>query len=207
MLKISLTILLNLLFLSASAQTDNVEHEFKNKLEKVSSTNTTIQCNFTQIKKVKNIKQPINSKGMFYYNNSGLMALHYSEPMGDKILMNGDSFTIVSSGKKLQANASSNPMMSQISYMMQACMSGDVSKLGRGWNMNVEKYNDEYKVKLTPSEKRIQKYIAAITMYFDNSNLTLNTLRIDEASGGYTSYRFTNKKINQQIIKSIFTIK
>lgn len=202
----AIIILICLNALLSFAQTGNVEHEFKQKLENVSSKNRTISCDFTQIKKVKNLKQTVMSKGQFFYDNSGLMALIYAQPKGDKVVMNGETFTIVTNGKTHTSDAASNPMMAQISFMMQACMSGNISKLGRGWNMSIEKKEDSYQVVLTPTDKRVKRYISSMAMLFDKVTVTLNQLLIEESSGGYTEYRFVNKKLNQKIDCSYFKV-
>lgn len=204
MIKGVITIIFSLSILFSNAQTNDVVQEFKAKLESVSSKNSTISCDFTQIKKVKNIKKPIENYGQFLYDNSGLMALIYAQPKGDKIVMNGDLFTVVANGRKLTSDASSNPMMAQISFMMQACMSGNVSQLGRGWDMNVTKTEGGYQVVLSPTDRRVKKYISGMRMLFDKANITLNELRIEESTGGYTEYRFVNKKLNQKINSSYF---
>ncbi len=189
--------------ITAFAQNDS-EQEFKQRLEAVSASNKTIQCDFTQEKKVKNLKNLINSEGDFYYDNSGAMALIYTQPEGDKIIMNNTDFEIVSGGKTIKTDAKSNPAMTQVSYMMQACMSGDVSKLGRGWNMKIVESESEYNITLTPTDRRIKKYISAINMVFDKKDVTLNTLQMNETSGGYTHYQFFNKKINSNFDHSVF---
>lgn len=199
-----ITIILSLSVLLSFAHTGDAQQEFKQKLESVSSKNNTISCDFTQTKRVKNIKQPVMSQGKFYYDNRGLMALIYAQPKGDRVLMNGEVFTVVVNGKKITSDAASNPMMAQISFMMQACMSGNVSKLGRGWDMSVERNADGYQVVLTPMDRRVKKYISGMVMLFDATDITLNQLRIEESAGGYTEYLFVNKKLNQKIDSSYF---
>ncbi len=190
----------------ANAQTVNTEQSFKQQLERVSQNNKTIRCDFTQTKKVKNIKLPIISKGDFFYDNTGLMALIFQEPKGDKVIMNGDSFYLVVSGKKMVSEASNNPMMSQISNMMQACMSGNVSKLGRGWQMMVEATGQGFQVNLTPIDRRVRKYLTCMVMNFDGRDLTLDRLRIEESNGGFTEYHFLNKKLNQAFDHAVFNV-
>lgn len=198
------TTIILLMFLSISLFAQEIEKEFKIKLQTNSSQNITIQCDFLQTKKIKKLSQEVTRKGSFYYYNAGLMAMHYSQPKDDKVIMNKDSFVIIISGKKICADAKSNPMMAQISYMMQASMSGDVSKLGRGWIMSIEKQINSYEVILKPTDKRIQKYINSMVMNFRESDMTLDTLRINETSGGFTQYTFTNKKVNNKIDSSYF---
>ena len=187
-----------------NAQTSDIEQVFRDKITSVSAENKTIQCNFTQTKKVKNIKNPTVSSGTFFYDNAGRMALIYNRPQGDKIIMNSDIFTIIIAGKKIDSKASSNPMMAQISYMMQACMSGDISKFGRGWEMNIEELSKGYQVTITPTNRRIKKHITGMLMRFNNTDLTLDMLRMNEASGGYAEYTFFNKEINSKFDNSVF---
>lgn len=193
-----------LIAMVANAQESNVAEEFKTRLNTASSQNKTIVALFSQIKGVPGIKKQVESRGDFYYDNSGDMAMVYSTPKGDKVVMNGKDFTIIIGGKTISTNASSNPMMAQISYMMQASMSGDIAKLGRGWELKIEKLEGQYKVSIAPTERRIKKYISAMTMLFDERSMTLDLLRIDESRGGFTAYSFTSKEVNREIDPIVF---
>ena len=194
-----------LIVVAAQAQEPNIEKEFESRLDASSSQNKTIVSRFTMVKGVAGIKKQLESCGDFYYDNSGNMAMIYDTPKGDKVVMNGDDFAIVVGGKAISSNASSNPMIAQISYMMQASMSGDVAALGRGWELKIEKTESQYRVSITPTERRVKRYILAMTMLFDKCTMTLDSLRIDENRGGFTSYIFTSKELNM-VIDPIFFI-
>lgn len=187
------------------AEQRDIKAEFESRLTAASSSNRTIVARFTQRKSVPGIKEEVERSGDFYYDNSGDMAMIYDAPEGDKVVMNGDNFTIVVGGKRI-TSTSDNPMMAQISYMMQASMLGDVEKLGRGWDLTITfvEAEAEYRVVVKPVERRIKRYITAMTMAFDLESMTLATLRIDESSGGFTSYDFHSKQINADIDSVIF---
>ncbi len=182
---------------------DNVRAEFEQRLSAASSTNRSIVARFSQQKKVAGIKEDVTTHGDFYYDNSGDMAMIYDSPEGDKVVMNGESFTIIVGGKRIESSAQ-NPMMAQISYMMQASMTGDVQKLGRGWDLTMESDEVEYRVVVEPIDRRVKRYITSMTMVFDTKTLTLNTLRIDERSGGFTIYNFYSKQINRAVDRKYF---
>ena len=184
----------------------NTEEKFKELLEVASQKNKTIECNFTQTKKIKNIRQPIIAQGRFFYDNSRLMAMIYDTPKGDRVIMSQDSFTVIAGGRTMVSESSSNPMMAQISYMMQACMSGDVTKLGHGWDMDITEQDFGYMIKIRPTDRRVQKYVNAMLLYFDKSDLTLDKLRIEERNDCYTEYEFKNKQLNGELDKSVFNI-
>ena len=174
----------------------NIESEFRAKIEEFSSKNKTISSKFTQTKKILNIKNSIVTKGDFYYTNNGSLSLIYSEPKGDKIVMQGENFSITTAGKTISSKASNNPVLSQIAIMMQGCMSGDLSNFNKGWELIITQNSGEYIVDLLPTSRRIKKYILSINMRFNAADMTLNQLKINEASGGYTSYCFTDKMLN-----------
>ncbi len=177
----------------ASAQTIN---SFESKIESFSSQNKTIKCDFVQTKKVKKVKDIITSQGEFFYDNSGLMALIYSEPKGDKVVINGANFKVVTAGKTIEGASKENPMMEQICNMLQASMSGDVTKLGRGWQTTITDNTVQYEVVLKPLDRRTKKYIESLVMVFRKSDMTLDELRMNDSMGGYTLYEFQNKVIN-----------
>ncbi len=186
------------------AQSNDLEKTFRERLKSQSHLNKTIVCRFTQTKKVKNIKNTVITNGDFFYDNAGKMALIYKEPAGDKLIMNNSSFSITAGGKTFAVDAASNPMMAQISAMMQASMSGAVSDLGRGWKMDVKEGESAIVVTLIPEDRRVRKYLSNMIMDFDDDNLTLNMLRINETSGGFTEYKFFDKKLNQKFDDAVF---
>ncbi len=193
MRQITLIFILFIFTTFVSAQTTD---SFESRIESFSSQNKTIQCDFVQTKKVKGVKNIITSRGEFFYDNSGLMALVYSEPEGDKVVFNGEKFKVVTSGKVIEGASEENPMMEQICNMLQASMSGDVAKLGRGWQMRVADHPTQYEVVLQPLDRRTKKYIESLVMVFRKSDMTLDELRMNDSSDGYTLYEFQNKRTN-----------
>lgn len=181
------------------------EQEFRSKLTEFSSSNRTIVCDFSQEKRVQGIANSIESQGTFYYDNSGKIALIYESSSGDRVIMNGDQFTIVVDGRRMASDGGSNPMLGQIAAMMRGCMSGDISQFTNGWSMSFEINDGSYVVTLSPESRRIKRYISSIIMSFDIDDLTLNTLVMNEASGGMTSYTFTNKELNKSFDSKIFS--
>lgn len=172
---------------------------FESRIEIFSSQNRTIQSDFVQTKKMKSIKNIVTSEGKFFYDNSGLMAMIYDEPKGDKIIINGEQFKFVMAGKVIDGASDDNPMMQQICNMLQASMTGDITKLGRGWQTTITENDTKYEVSLTPLDRRTKRYIESLVMVFRKSDMTLDELRMNDTLGGYTLYTFANKVINEVI--------
>lgn len=195
-----------LLLFIFSASTAQIPEGFEKSIEEISTKNITIECEFFQEKKVKNIKNIIESTGNFYYDKGGKMSLRYSQPQGDLVIINNNNFTVVASGKVIEGDADNNPMMKQICGMLQACMSGDISSLGRGWEITVEERDSLYSVLLVPADRKTRKYIESLVMVFNKGDMTLEELKMNESGGGYTYYKFINKSINKEIVPEKFEI-
>ena len=162
-----------------SQDSNSIKSEFNSKLTKYSSDNKTIISNFELIKNIKQLKEPVKSYGTFFYDNNGAMALIYSNPPGDKIRLKDNTCYIVVGGKLNTANGTNNPMLEQITQVMNACMRGEVSELGRGWESTYSVNNDDYVIELIPIDKRTNKYLSSIILNFDKTNLSLNNMIIN----------------------------
>ncbi|WP_276656544.1 hypothetical protein [Alistipes sp.] len=105
---------------------------FKERLAEASRENRTIQCDFTQRKQVRRMKNEIELKGRFYYDNSLAMALDYTVPEGDKVIIRNDRIILKTAGQVTQTATSANPMLQQVALMIRASMTGDLSQFGQG---------------------------------------------------------------------------
>lgn len=186
-------------------EANNIEDEFLQRLKLMSHRNKTIESKFVQIKKVQGIRKEVVSNGDFYYDNSGRMALLYTQPKDEKLIMHGEEFDIVSQGRTIKVDAS-NPIMMQVSNMMRAAMSGDIECFANGWDVEVTLFDKVYEVKIRPKDKKISRYLDSILMKFQLNDMTLNSLDMYDSRGGYTKYQFVSKKINKGINPDIFIL-
>ncbi len=120
--------------------------------------------------------------------------------------MNGDRFRITSAGKTNTVKMSSNPMLREMKRIISACMTADVESLKAGFTTQLSQTGAEYILKLAPAARRSKGYVAAIVLHFDKRDMSLNILRMEEPSGDYTQYEFSNKKFNGPVPDALFAI-
>ncbi len=185
---------------------NSIRERFNDGLAEYSSRNKTIECDFIHIKHLVKLTGDVKMYGKFYYNNNGAMALRYSRPEGDAIIIKEGNFSIITAGKAATAQGGSNPMLKQITQMMKACMTGDVSQLGKGWETNYSYEKGKYIIELVPQDKRSKKYISGITLIFDGKDMSLEKLLMRETSGNYSLYEFSGKIFNRETDPSKFRI-
>ncbi len=90
-MKIASLLFIPALLLSGLTARAGLPAAFKERLAEASRENRTIQCDFTQRKQVRRMKNEIELKGRFYYDNSLAMALDYTVPEGDKVIIRNES--------------------------------------------------------------------------------------------------------------------
>lgn len=201
-----LPLLLALLLPAAYAQETGADakfEEFKGQVSEWSQRNKTIVCDFLQEKKVRGIREPERLEGRFFYDNEGKIALLYAEPAGDKVVMDGDRFVVVNAGKRMEATSESNPMLGQMSGLLQGCMTGNLSGIGKGWNHRLEETGEVYRLELLP-QGRQPKRPKSLTLVFSKSDMTLEELRMEEGEGFMTRYVFKDKQRNVAFDRSVF---
>ena len=184
-MKIASLLFIPALLLSGLTARAGLPASFKERLAEASRENRTIQCDFTQRKQVRRMKNEIELKGHFYYDNSLARALDYTVPEGDKVIIRNDRIILKTAGQVTQTATSANPMLQQVALMIRASMTGDLSQFGQGWQIGY-----------TEKSKRARKYIDSITLCFDLRDMTLDRMELCETEGGHSVYEFRNKRFN-----------
>ena len=183
------------------------EADFAERLKTVSAATETIECGFSLIRTTSFAAADILSEGRFYYLREAGISLDFTKPAGDQITMGRERFRIVSSGKTSVVKVDSNPMLRQLQKMLTACMTGDIEALKEGSELTFKDNGADFIVTITPSDRRAGKMVKLITLTFEKQNMSLTTLRMEEASGDVSQYRFFNKKFNGKVDPARFEVK
>ncbi|MCL1821307.1 MAG: outer membrane lipoprotein carrier protein LolA [Prolixibacteraceae bacterium] len=182
------------------------ERDFLQKLAANNAKTETIVCNFEQEKHVSMLAKPVEMNGTFFYKRGNRIFMHYDNPKNDKLILNEESFFIVANGNITRTDAKSNPGMKMLKEMLTACMTGDLEQFSGASRSKLSLFESakNYVAVVEIEDKRIKKYLEKMTLTFEKSDLSLFELKIDEAHGNFTKYKFSNKKFNQPIDDIIF---
>lgn len=183
------------------------EADFAARLKETSAATRTIECDFTLTRTMSFMASDVVSEGRFYYLRDKGISLDFIRPEGDEITMGSERFRIVSAGKTTVVKLDSNPMLRQLQRMLTACMTGDVEMLGQGAELAFGDEGANFVVTITPSARRARDMVRLITLTFEKRNMSLVSLRMEEASGDVSMYRFMNKTFNGEIAPSRFDVR
>lgn len=191
----------------SAQQTQQTEAGFTENLKRLSAATETIECDFTLTRTMSFMASDVVSRGRFHYLRNVGISLDFTEPAGDEITMGRDKFRITSDGKTSVVKLDSNPMLGQLKRMLTACMTGDVATLKEGSALVFSEEGGNYIVELIPDNRRAKNMVRLITLTFEKANMSLTTLRMEEASGDVSEYKFFDKKFNEGVDAARFEIR
>lgn len=181
--------------------------QFNKRLAAEAQTLQSIESDFIQQKYLDVFDEKVTSRGRFYYKKENKICLQYSRPLNYLIVINNARLKIVSDGKKSIMNLSSNKMMNQMQDMLTACMVGDLSKLSSNYQLSYFEDSQYYLVRIKPTNKAIQAYIAEMEIHLDKTDMSVCRLRLSETATNYTEYEFLNKKFNALTDENVFSVR
>jgi outer membrane lipoprotein-sorting protein len=192
---------------ACGAWAQQIDADFAAKLKTQSATTETIESDFTLTRTMSFMTSDVVSKGRFYYLRDVGISLEFTDPAGDRITMGRERFKIVSAGKTSIVKLDANPALRQLKRMLSACMTGDIVALKEGAKLTFADEGGNYVVTIALDNRNAKGMIRLITLTFEKEHMSLATLRMEEASGDASEYRFTGKKFNNGVDAAHFEIK
>lgn len=181
-------------------------NEFLQKLAEKNAETETIICDFEQEKHLSMLANPVKMSGVFYFKKENRILMNYDNPKDDKLILNNGKFFIVANGNITRSDAKSNQSMKMLNDMLTACMTGNLEQFSGANRGKLSLFENarNFVAVIEMDDKRIKKYLEKITLTFEKSDLSLSALKIDEAQGNFTNYKFSRKKFNEPVDDIIF---
>ena len=172
--------------------------------EKARNTKT-IQSEFVQIKHMDFLTEDLVTKGRFYFKKDNKIRWEYNDPYKYVIIMNDGKILIKDGDKENKFDIKSRIIFNRINEMMLNTIQGKV--LNRSdFNSKFYQTNKYFIVKMTPSTKKMQKYIDTIEIYFGKSDYNVSIIKMSEKSGDFTKISFINRMSNVNIEDEKFNV-
>ncbi|MDR1406055.1 MAG: outer membrane lipoprotein carrier protein LolA [Prevotellaceae bacterium] len=165
----------------------------------------TITSSFQQTRHLSMLGENTTSGGRFYYRKPEQLAMKYTQPEGDLLLINGNQFVMVAAGKEKKLSSKS-AKMEGMKIILSACLQGDAEQMGAE-KIACSENTNYYMVIADINGKLNRSGISRVIASYAKTDGTLATLQTIEADGSYTLYELTDKKFNQPIEEEIFSNK
>ena len=193
MLRSFLIIVTCLSALSVMGQTKLTSEQEKQvlaKMEKSSNALRTLQCDFVQSKRMKLLSKEMQSKGVLYFVKPDKIRWQYTTPYDYTFIMNGDKVQIKSAKSTIILNT----------------VTGGGIMNSADFDVTLYKQGDVYFAKMLPKKKEVKQVYAAIEVYFNPTLTMVESIKMIEKSGEYTTVKLLSPKVNTTINESVFKV-
>ena len=179
---------------------------FAAKLAVMAKSTVTIQSEFVQVKHMDFLTEDLVTKGRFLFKKENKIRWEYTEPYQYIIIMNDGKIFIKDGEKENKFDIKSRIIFNRINEMMLNTIQGKVLNR-RDFHSQFFESEEHFIVKMTPSDKKMQKYVEQIEIYFGKSDYHVAKIKITEKSGDFTKISFINRVSNVTIDEEKFRIK
>ena len=191
--------------------TSEQEKQVLAKMEKSSNALRTLQCDFVQSKRMKLLSKEMQSKGVLYFVKPDKIRWQYTTPYDYTFIMNGDKVQIKSAKSKSAKSTKNidiqgNKIFRQITTIILNTVTGGGIMNSADFDVTLFKQGEVYFAKMLPKKKEVKQVYASIEVYFNPTLTMVESIKMIEKSGEYTTVKLLSPKVNTTINESVFKV-
>lgn len=174
------------------------------KIDKASSAMKTMQCDFTQTKRMKMLSKDMQSKGVMYFKRPDKLRWQYTSPYDYTFIMNGDKVQIKSMKSTKNIDVQQNKMFRQITNIILSSITGGTPRTSADFTVELWQQDKSYFVKLYPKKKELKQLYQYLEIWFDPALTKVSTVKMMEKTGDMTIVNLLNTKYGVTINEKMF---
>jgi outer membrane lipoprotein-sorting protein len=178
------------------------------KIEKANASVTTITSPVTETKTMPNGKQFV-SNGNFSFSSPSLLAIRYTKPEGDYLIINTEDIAQKKkNGKSFNMSLKKNERMQVLSSTLLNCISGKLIALAEMHNATVKSSEANGVITLTfTADAKAAKDFKMIELTYDKATMRIKTMALTDKNNIVTKYTMDKPQYGSAIDASVFEIK
>ena len=178
-------------------------------LSKIKSANIQIKSVESAFKETKVLKangKKVEKSGTCYFVATTKLAMHYSQPTGEKMVINGKDMLIIRDGKTRSFNTDKNARMRNLSTILLSAMHGEIEAMCEAVSATctTAEKGDSYVVTVNATKKSSKGY-SKIEITYNKADGLIKQMIMTENSGDVTTYVLNGATKNKAIADSQFS--
>ena len=187
--------------------TPEQQKELTQNIAAASKQMKTLQCDFVQKMTISILADEMLSEGKLLFKQDDKLCWEYIKPYHYSFILNGNKVMISTDNNKDIIDVNRNAVFKEISKLIVSGVNGsgifEEDKFTAKFNIGTQ----DYQVILTPKQRDLKQLFNSVTLTFNKTDHTVNTVEIKELSGDATLITMKNKQINREIDDEIFTVR
>lgn len=180
------------------------QKQIVDQIDKASSAMKTMQCDFTQTKRMKLLSKEMQSKGVMYFKRPDKLRWQYTSPYDYTFIMNGDKVQIKSMKSTKNIDVQQNKMFRQITNIILSSITGGTLRTSADFTVELWQQDKTYFVKLYPKKKELKQLYQYLEIWFDRELTKVSTVKMMEKTGDMTIVNLLNTKYGVTINEKLF---
>jgi outer membrane lipoprotein-sorting protein len=153
--------------------------------------NRSVRAHFRQTRTLAALSAPLVSTGTLVLSREHGVIWHTDTPYQVTYVIGDVSVTKIDASGHRSTTSASRGGMAQVSRMMRAILSGDLSALYSQFDVAADGTESRWRLLLTPNQPQLAQFVKALRM---DGGAFLQTLEIDAANGDTTRVEFSGSK-------------
>ncbi len=207
-----LNLMLSLLFLSFASMSQppgfqklKDEPFFRKKFSETATKLSTINADFIQVKNLHVLEEKITSKGKFWFKKPNMVKMEYVSPYKYLMIINQDKMIVRDETKTTTLSSRSNKLLEYVNKIIIDCVQGTAID-SEDFIVTVYENEKQYLLEMVPVKKEMKEYFANIRLTIDKADYSVQRMDMIEPNGDNTLFTFLNKRFNENITDTFFTI-
>lgn len=177
-------------------------------IEDANASITTIESPVTENRTLPNGKSFV-SEGMFYFTNPNLLAIRYTNPADEYLVVNATQIAQKKKhGKTFKFDLAKNQTMQELSNTLLWCISGKLIKLAEANNASVTVSESNGVINVVfKAEGASGRDFKKIELTYDAATKRIKTMALTDKNNIVTKYTINKPKYGSPIPASTFEIK
>lgn len=142
------------------------------------------QARFTETKYMAILDRPVKSSGLLAFRAPSRIEKNTLEPAPENLVLEGDALTLVRAGKQVVIQLRSYPQVLGFVEAIRGVLLGDYQLLGNAYRIEMTGVAEQWRLVLTPRERRVSDVIQQIKVSGGNGKLT--GIEYIQADGDYS---------------------
>lgn len=174
------------------------------KIEKANASYTSMTCKIDQIRKLPN-KSQVNLACDFYFKTPDKLAMIYTEPATDRLIINGKKLYLNRGGKASTFSLDKSAAVGSLATSLLNAVTGHVQAVADANNADYTVVEDSkfYIVTISARQKAPKGY-SKITLYYRKSDCLLETMKMEEFTRVTNVYKMNSFAKNVSVDDSVF---
>lgn len=178
-------------------------------LSKIKSANIQIKSVESAFKETKVLKangKKVEKSGTFYFVATTKLSMLYSNPEGEKTVINGKDMLLIHDGKTRTFKTDKNARMRNLSTILLCAVHGEIEKLCEDVSATytATEKGDSYFVVINATKKSGKGY-SKIEITYAKADGLIKQMVMTENSGDVTTYTLSGAVKNKAIAESNFS--